>query len=136
VDQPTDAVFRALADPTRRAMLELLRDRELTVIELAQPFDISQPAVSQHLAVLRESGLVSSRAEGRNRVYRIEPDNLRVVDDWLEHYRHFWTEKLWALGAHLDGERSPGHPGTRSPSTGKPGNRATGQPATTKRRKR
>ena len=83
-------------------MLELLRDRELTVVELAEPFAMSQPAVSQHLAVLRESGLVSARAEGRNRVYRIEPDNLRVIDDWLEHYRHFWTEKLWALGEHLD----------------------------------
>jgi DNA-binding transcriptional ArsR family regulator len=98
----SDAVFRALADPTRREMLALLRDRELTVQELAEPFAMSQPAISQHLAVLRDSGLVSARREGRNRVYRIEPKVLKAVDDWLEHYRHFWTDKLWALGEFLD----------------------------------
>ena len=100
--RPADDVFRALADPTRREMLELLRERERTVLELAEPFRISQPAVSQHLGVLREAGLVSARREGRTRVYRIEPARLKAVDDWLEHYRHFWTEKLWALGAFLD----------------------------------
>lgn len=105
--QRTDAVFRALADPTRREMLELLRERERTVLELAEPFRMSQPAVSQHLAVLRESGLVSARRDGRCRVYRIEPQNLRAVDDWLEHYRHFWTDKLWALGQYLDEQESP-----------------------------
>jgi DNA-binding transcriptional ArsR family regulator len=83
-------------------MLGLLRERERTVFELAEPFDMSQPAVSQHLAVLRDSGLVSARRDGRTRVYRLEPDNLRHIDDWLEHYRCFWTEKLWALGEHLD----------------------------------
>lgn len=97
-----DDVFRALADPTRREMLALLRDGERTVLELAQPFAMSQPAVSQHLAVLRDSGLVSSRRDGRNRLYRIEPKTLKAIDDWLEHYRHFWTEKLWALGEYLD----------------------------------
>jgi DNA-binding transcriptional ArsR family regulator len=88
-------------------MLELLRQGERTVLELAEPFRMSQPAVSQHLAVLRESGLVSARRDGRCRVYRIEPDNLRAVDDWLEHYRHFWTEKLWALGQYLDEQEPP-----------------------------
>jgi DNA-binding transcriptional ArsR family regulator len=107
VSESTDAVFRALSDPTRREMLALLRDRELTVMELAEPFQMSQPAVSQHLAVLRDSGLVSARRDGRNRLYRIEPENLRVVDDWLEHYRHFWTDKLWALGELLDETSSP-----------------------------
>lgn len=104
IQSVSDAVFRALADPTRREMLALLRERELTVQELAGPFAMSQPAVSQHLAVLRESGLVSARREGRNRLYRIEPEALKPVDDWLEHYRHFWTEKLWALGELLDEE--------------------------------
>ena len=102
--ESSDAVFRAIADPTRREMLELLRERELTVQELAAPFAMSQPAVSQHLAVLRDSGLVSARRDGRNRVYRIEPAALKAVDDWVEHYRHFWTEKLWALGEYLDNE--------------------------------
>jgi DNA-binding transcriptional ArsR family regulator len=83
-------------------MLELLRERERTVFELAEPFNMSQPAVSQHLAVLRESGLVSARRDGRTRVYKLEPRKLKHVDDWLEHYRCFWTEKLWALGEHLD----------------------------------
>jgi DNA-binding transcriptional ArsR family regulator len=99
-----DAVFRAISDPTRRQMLELLRERDRTVLELAEPFRMSQPAVSQHLAVLRESGLVTARREGRNRVYRIEPETLRCVNDWVEHYRHFWTGKLWALGELLDEE--------------------------------
>lgn len=105
--RPTDAVFRALADPTRREMLELLRKRERTVQELAEPFDMSQPAVSQHLAVLRDSGLVSARRDGRTRVYKLEPRNLKAIDDWLEHYRCFWTEKLWALGEYLDESTSP-----------------------------
>jgi DNA-binding transcriptional ArsR family regulator len=104
VTESSDAVFRAIADPTRREMLELLRERELTVQQLAAPFAMSQPAVSQHLAVLRDSGLVSSRREGRNRVYRLEPSSLKAIDDWVEHYRHFWTGKLWALGEYLDSE--------------------------------
>jgi DNA-binding transcriptional ArsR family regulator len=104
VTDAADAVFRALADPTRREMLELLREGERTVLELAEPFRMSQPAISQHLAVLRDSGLVSFRRDGRNRIYRIEPKKLQTVDDWLAHYRHFWTGKLWALGEYLDEE--------------------------------
>jgi DNA-binding transcriptional ArsR family regulator len=92
VTESSDAVFRAIADPTRRNMLELLRRRERTVQELSAPFAISQPAVSQHLAVLRHAGLVSTRRAGRNRVYRLEPASLEAVDDWVEHYRHFWRD--------------------------------------------
>lgn len=97
-----DAIFRAIADPTRREMLAMLRDGNRTVIELASPFRMSQPAVSQHLKVLRDSGLVTAKRDGRSRVYRIEPRALRAIDDWLGHYRHFWTGRLRALGETLD----------------------------------
>jgi len=99
-----DAVFRALSDPTRRAMLDRLRRRERSVGDLGAPFEISQPAISQHLKVLIEAGLVRSTKRGRERIYTLEPDALRLAYDWLAHFEAFWTEKLDALGAFLDGE--------------------------------
>jgi DNA-binding transcriptional ArsR family regulator len=80
---PLDAIFRAVADPTRRALLELLRDADLSVSELARPFRVSQPAISQHLAVLRRAGLVRDRRAGRRRVYRIERGPLERVERWV-----------------------------------------------------
>jgi DNA-binding transcriptional ArsR family regulator len=97
-----DGVFRALADPTRRAMLDRLRDGELTVSQLGASFPISQPALSQHLRVLRDAGLVTQRPDGRRRYYRIDPVALRHVYDWLEHYSAFWDERFAALGRYLD----------------------------------
>lgn len=97
-------VFRAIADPTRRHMLDLLRRQERTASELGVPFRISQPAVSQHLKVLRESGLVSERREGRTRRYRLEPQPLAEVAHWVAHYTHFWTEAFVALERFLDEE--------------------------------
>jgi DNA-binding transcriptional ArsR family regulator len=97
-----DAVFRALADPTRRAMLDRLRERESSVGELAEPFAMSQPAVSQHLKVLSEAGLVRARRDGRQRLYRLHAAPLREAFDWLERYERFWHRKLDALGAYLD----------------------------------
>jgi DNA-binding transcriptional ArsR family regulator len=97
-----DDAFRALADPTRRAILDLLRDGERTAGDLGAAFPVSQPAMSQHLRVLREAGLVTQRPEGARRWYRIDPVGLRAVYDWLEHYEHFWDERLLALGRHLD----------------------------------
>jgi DNA-binding transcriptional ArsR family regulator len=97
-----DTVFRALADPTRRAMLDDLQRSERSVNELAMPFAMSQAAVSQHLRVLSDAGLVSARREGKYRVYRLQPGPLREVFDWLAHYQQFWTEKLDALGNLLD----------------------------------
>lgn len=94
--------FRAVADPTRRAVLDLLRDGERTVGELCARFDISQPAISQHLKVLRETGLVSVRRDGRVHYYKLEPLPLREVAQWIDHYEQFWDEKLDALGAYLD----------------------------------
>jgi DNA-binding transcriptional ArsR family regulator len=95
-------VFRAVSDPTRRQMLELLRIRDRTVTELAEPFAITQPAVSQHLRVLREAGLVDVRKEGRHRVYHLDPLPLQEVFDWVQYFEEFWREKLAELGRELD----------------------------------
>jgi DNA-binding transcriptional ArsR family regulator len=95
-------VFRAVADPTRRAVLELLREAELSATELAEPFRISQPAISQHLRVLREAGLVRVEKIGRHRKYKLNPEPLRAIDDWIGHYRRFWSRRLERLGRILD----------------------------------
>ena len=99
-------VFLALADPSRRAIFESLTQGEAAVKDLTARFDISQPAVSQHLAVLREAGLVDGRREGRLVIYRIEPNGLKPLVDWIEHYQAFWTDRidrLQRLLAEMDG---------------------------------
>ena len=90
-------VFRALADPTRRAVLERLAVGEMSVSALKAGFDISQPAISQHLAVLRGAGLVSERREGRHAYYRVEPDGLNPMLDWIDRYRAFWPSRIEKL---------------------------------------
>src|ERR687885_122500 len=95
-------VLRALADPTRRAVFERLATGEATVSELTAGFDVSQPAISQHLATLRQAGLVSDRHVGRHAYYRAEPDGLKPLVDWLEHYQAFWTERLERLKSVLE----------------------------------
>lgn len=97
-------VFRALADPTRRAMLDLLRESDLPVLELAADFDMSLPAVSQHLKVLREAGLVTEERDGRQRVYSLQAAPLREAADWLSHYEEFWNARLKKLAKHLRDE--------------------------------
>jgi DNA-binding transcriptional ArsR family regulator len=99
--QRETAVFRALADPSRRAILERLTRGESAVKDLTARFDISQPAVSQHLATLRRAGLVAERREGRLVYYRVEPKGLRPLIDWITHYRAFWPERLDRLHALL-----------------------------------
>jgi DNA-binding transcriptional ArsR family regulator len=99
-----DAVFRALGDPTRRAILDRLRSRERRVSELCEPFAMSQPAISQHLKVLADAGLVASTRCGRERIYRLRPAALREAYDWLGHFEQFWSTKLDHLGAFLDAE--------------------------------
>lgn len=91
-------IFGAIADPTRRRMLELLHARELPVHELAAHFPASRPAISRHLRVLQTVGLVSQRQDGRERLYRTEPQRLRPLADWLRIYDLFWDERLGALG--------------------------------------
>jgi DNA-binding transcriptional ArsR family regulator len=92
-----DRVFRALADPSRRAIFERLTHGEAAVRDLTPRFHISQPAVSQHLAVLREAGLVSERREGRLAYYRVEPKGLRPLVDWIAHYQAFWVDRVGRL---------------------------------------
>ena len=97
--------YDAIADPTRRSVLRLLAERELTAGELAAAFTISRPAVSRHLRVLREAGLVRSRPHAQQRVYSLDPRPLEDVDAWLASIRAFWEPRLDALERHLD-ERS------------------------------
>jgi DNA-binding transcriptional ArsR family regulator len=97
-ETPSTRIFRALADPTRRAVFERLAAGEATVTELKAGFDVTQPAISQHLAVLRDAGLVSDRREGRQAFYRAEPRGLDPLVHWLVTYRVFWTDSLGKLG--------------------------------------
>ena len=92
-----DRVFKALADPSRRAILASLARGEAAVKDLTARFDISQPAVSQHLAALRDAGLVIGRREGRCVHYRVDPRGMKPLIDWIAHYRAFWTEHVGRL---------------------------------------
>lgn len=102
-------VFLALADPTRRRMLRMLRDSEKPAGDLARRFRISQPSVSQHLRVLREAGLVRTRRLGRQRLYQIRPRQLRIVVDWISYFDKFWDQKLAALGKYLEKQHGQAH---------------------------
>src|SRR5688572_12414293 len=90
----TEDVFRAIADPTRRAILDRLRAGPAPVNDLAAAFDQSRPAISKHLRVLREASLVSEQRSGRERVYRLQPAPLQTVVGWVEGYRSFWQHSL------------------------------------------
>lgn len=94
-------VYQAIADPTRRQLLDLLGGGEQPVNYLARPFGVSRPAISQHLRVLREVGLVEERRVGRERRYRLCAEPLREVYDWVAHYDRFWREHLNKLGEFL-----------------------------------
>ena len=96
--------FEVLAEPTRRHILDLLRERERSVGELVSRLTLSQPGVSKHLRVLREAGLVEVRTDAQRRWYGLRAEPLSEVDAWLEPYRRFWAQRLDALEQHLDGE--------------------------------
>ncbi|WP_040338750.1 ArsR/SmtB family transcription factor [Candidatus Blastococcus massiliensis] len=103
----------ALADPVRRELVALLAHGEVSAGELADRFPVSRPAVSRHLRVLREAGLVRSRTEGRHRLYALDPRPLREIDDWLEPYRDLWAQRLDALDTEIArGRRARGSGGT------------------------
>ena len=91
---PLSAVFAALADPTRRAILARLSAGEAPVSELAKPFDMSAPAISKHLRVLAQAGLIEREVNARWRICRLRADAMRDAHDWLEHYRQFWEASL------------------------------------------
>ncbi len=99
-----DAAFNALADPTRRAVLDLLRAGTRPAGDSARAFTVSRPAISKHLSILRRAHLVEERREGRHRLYQLNPEPLREVDIWLEQYRQFWTTSLNNLKAFVEAE--------------------------------
>ena len=113
-----DATFAALADPTRRAILARLAAGEASVTELAEPFAMSQPAISKHLKVLEKAGLISRRRDAQRRPCRLEARPLAEATEWLEGYRRFWEQRFQHLDALLDelqqrGQETPGTNPTR-----------------------
>jgi|SRR5215472_656542 DNA-binding transcriptional ArsR family regulator len=110
-----EVVFGALADPTRRAVLDLLRQGSLPAGRIAAAFPVSRPAVSKHLRLLRRARLVEESRHGRNRVYRLNPGPLRVVDTWLNHYRSFWQGSLANLKSYVEAEYVKESSGSRPP---------------------
>lgn len=99
-----EATFQALADPTRRAVLDLLRRGSQPAGQIASAFPVSRPAISKHLRLLRRAHLVREHREGRHRVYQLNPEPLRAVDTWLEQYRGFWMTSLNNLKAFVEAE--------------------------------
>ena len=106
-------MFDVLAEPSRRAILQLLLRSERSVGELERKLDRPQPSISKHLRVLREAGLVESRTEAQRRVYRLRPEPLVEIDRWLEPFRRQWTARLDGLERHLD--RMPAEPKKKGP---------------------
>jgi DNA-binding transcriptional ArsR family regulator len=95
-------VFEVIAEPRRRQILDLLRERERPVGELVAELGMSQPGVSKHLRVLRDAGLVDVTADAQRRLYRVRPEPLQEIDEWLQPYRVAWRDRLDALERHLD----------------------------------
>ncbi len=106
VTYSSEATFRALADPTRRAVLDLLRRGSQPAGEIAGAFPVSRPAISKHLRLLRRAHLVREHREGRHRVYQLDPEPLRAVDNWLDQYRHFWNVNLASLKQFVEAEHA------------------------------
>ncbi len=107
INAPHADVYSAIADPTRRGLLKRLAEEgERNVTELLEPLAISQPALSKHLRILREAGLVERHKQGRMRVYSIQAGRLRQVHDWITYFERFWDDKLDALDVYLDKKKA------------------------------
>lgn len=106
---PTRDLFSAIADPTRRQILDLLCQREMGVGELVETLGLAQPNVSKHLRTLGEAELVHVRVDGPRRHYRLRPDRLQELEEWLAPYRRMWADRLDALERHLDQLDDPDH---------------------------
>ena|SRR5579863_3818396 len=116
VTYSSDVVFSALADPTRRAVLDLLRVGSLPAGQIAQAFPVSRPAISKHLRFLRRAHLVSEARMSRQRVYSLNVDPLKTVDSWLNQYRAFWETSLTSLKSVVESEKARRPPGSRRKS--------------------
>lgn len=104
MDEQKSKVFRALADPTRRAIIERLAHSEHTVGALVEPFDMSMAAISKHLNVLENAGIVHRQKRGREKICSLSPDSLREAQQWIAMYSRFWDDRLATLDAALKGE--------------------------------
>jgi DNA-binding transcriptional ArsR family regulator len=105
IQQPGETVFRAIADPTRRGILRMLRDRQHTVGEIARNFSTSRPAISRHLRLLRSAGLVVTHRDGTTRICELNAAPLRAVSDWVQDYEAFWNESLGNLKRYVEEDR-------------------------------
>jgi len=110
-----EITFHALADPTRRAVLDLLRRGSQPAGQIASAFPVSRPAISKHLRLLRRAHLVREHREGRHRVYQLNPEPLRAVDSWIEQYRVFWAASLNNLKAFVEAEHARESEAARKP---------------------
>lgn len=110
-----EGTFQALADPTRRAVLDLLRRGSQPAGQIAESFPVSRPAISKHLRLLRRAHLVREHREGRHRVYQLNPEPLRAVDSWIEQYRSFWSSSLANLKAFVETEYARETQASRKP---------------------
>ena len=115
VTYSAESTFSALADPTRRAVLDLLRQGSQPAGRIAQAFPVSRPAISKHLRLLRRAHLVQEHREGRHRVYQLNPEPLRAVDSWIEQYRTFWSSSLANLKAFVETEYARETQASRKP---------------------
>jgi DNA-binding transcriptional ArsR family regulator len=111
-----DSAFNALADPTRRAVLDLLRAGTRPAGEIARAFPISRPAISKHLKILRRAHLVDEHREGRHRFYQLNPEPLKTIDQWLDEYRRFWTANLESLKSFVESEYEKEMTATHNPT--------------------
>ncbi len=116
-----ESAFAIIAEPNRRALLNLLATSERSVGELQRRLRLPQPSVSKHLRVLREAGFVESRVEAQRRVYRLRPEPFREVDSWLAPFRRFWSAHVDALERHLDHMERPHAPTRRKRRAGSKG---------------
>jgi DNA-binding transcriptional ArsR family regulator len=115
VTYSSEATFQALADPTRRAVLDLLRRGSQPAGQIAGAFPVSRPAISKHLRLLRRAHLVREHREGRHRVYQLNPEPLRAVDSWIEQYRSFWSASLANLKVFVEAEHARESQAPRNP---------------------
>jgi DNA-binding transcriptional ArsR family regulator len=111
----SDEIFGALADPTRRAMLDMLRLGSQPAGQIARAFPVSRPAISKHLRILRRAHLVGERRDGRHRVYHLNPEPIKSVDSWVQQYRVFWQSNLENLKAFVEAEYAKETSGEKKP---------------------
>src|SRR5262245_16372133 len=138
-----DLTFSALSDPTRRAILSRLSEREASVLELAEPFRISLPAISKHLHVLERANLIARRKEGRVHRIRLNAAPLQDISDWVEHYRIFWQKALDRFESYLKEEswnqkasyKSEGHSLRRRAKSSRPGQKKSTSASGSRRRR-